>query len=260
MISNEVIWLTGASSGIGQALAQKLAVHNRVIISARNEAALVAMAERSANVSALPFDVADQHSVARVQLQLNNMTARLDRVILNAGTCEYLDIEEPDWGMMNRVMSTNFFGVVNSVAVALPLLKKAANPQLIGISSQAINAPFIRAEAYGASKAAVHYLLDSLRLDLARYGIDVSEIQPGFVDTPLTQKNDFDMPFLMSADQASDRIINAIERRPMRYAFPKRLSALLLLARLLPRWWVNKHRDPENLNVQKSTVKKETVK
>ena len=183
------------------------------------------------------FDVSTNEDVERVKAELEQRTNQLDLVILNAGTCEYLDIDDPDWGLFERVNQINYMGMVRSIQVCLPLLQRTQDAHLVGICSQAVQAPFIRSEAYGASKAAVRYLLDSLRLDLAPDDIAVSCILPGFIDTPLTQRNDFDMPFIMSPEQAAHRIETAIEKRVFEYAFPKRLSAVLMLARLFPKTW-----------------------
>jgi NAD(P)-dependent dehydrogenase (short-subunit alcohol dehydrogenase family) len=106
--------------------------------------------------------------------------------------------------------------------------------QLAFVSSLAHLFPFGRAEAYGASKAAVSYFADSLRADLAPTGIDVCLIEPGFVDTPLTRKNDFPMPFLLSAGEAAIRIADKLERRAWRIRFPQRLVWSLQLLRCLP--------------------------
>ena len=121
----------------------------------------------------------------------------------------------------------------------LDLLRKSAanRPHIVVVASQVTNAPFARAEAYGASKAALQYFFDSLRIDLAPENIDVSVVNPGFVDTPLTRKNDFDMPFLMDVDDAVQRIIKQLASRPRSYSFPKRLQALLLMSRLMPGTW-----------------------
>ena len=88
--------------------------------------------------------------------------------------------------------------------------------------------------AYGASKAAVSYFADSLRLDLADSGISVHLIEPGFVDTPLTQKNDFAMPFLVTVEQAAERIFNGLQAGKSRIRFPRRLSCMLKLLSVLP--------------------------
>lgn len=237
-LKNETIWITGGSSGIGYALVEKLAEHNRVIVSARNESKLREMADKFPNVSVVVFDVSDKTQIGRVTSELSQITPHIDRAILNAGHCEYLDIDQPDWDIMERMIAVNFFGMVNSLQACLPLLKNASHPHLIGVSSQVIAAPFTQAEGYGASKAAIQYWLESLRIDLLKLNIDVTSIMPGFVDTPLTQKNTFNMPFIMNAEQAAIRIIDAIDNRVLNCAFPKRLSVMLWLARKMPRFWL----------------------
>ncbi len=239
MIRGEIIWVTGASSGIGQELARQLAsAGNSVIASARNPVPLERMAQTFPNIQPLIFDVADDMSIATTREKLNAITDHLDRVILNAGTCEYLDIHAPDWSLIGKMCAVNCAGMANTLAASLELLKNAKSPHVIGVSSQVVNAPFPRAEAYGASKAAATYLLDSLRMDLKQFNVDVSILFPGFVDTPLTRRNDFPMPFLMSADVAAARMIRHIEKRPFHYAFPRRLGVVLWFARSMPSLWL----------------------
>lgn len=233
----QTIWITGASSGIGYALVERyLARGFHVFASARNEGKLVALQANQA-LTFISYDVTDESQVDHVRGLLQQETDHLDCVILNAGNCEYLDLQHPDWDMMKRIMSVNYFGLINSVAISLPLLKKAQSPHIVGVSSQAVQAPFTQAEAYGSSKAAVRYFLSSLRVDLRASNIDVTCVLPGFVDTPLTQKNTFSMPFLMSSEDAAARIESALAKRPYEYAFPKRLSAMLWLARRFPKRW-----------------------
>jgi short-subunit dehydrogenase len=174
-----------------------------------------------------------------VQEKISTKFGCIDQVILNAGNCEYLEFPDPDWSAIRRVMEVNYFGTINCLQVALPLLRQStvARPHIVAVASQVTNAPFAKAEAYGASKAALQYFFSSLCIDLAPENIDVSVVNPGFVDTPLTRKNDFDMPFLMDVDDAAQRIIKQIESRPRSYSFPKRLRALLLISRLMPGTW-----------------------
>ncbi|WP_235015398.1 SDR family oxidoreductase [Oceanicoccus sp. KOV_DT_Chl] len=227
MVTAETIWITGASTGIGRDLALLLAEQgNTVIASARSESGLQQLAALNANIIPLVFDVSRADAIDAVRSELLKHSPYLDRVILNAGTCEYLDISAPDWDMMQRVMTTNYFGAVNSLAVAMPLLQarpKSADGKgahIIGVVSLATVVPFSRAQAYGASKAAMQYFLDSLRVDLQSRAIDVTVINPGFVKTPLTDKNDFSMPFLLSSSEAAQRMANAIAKRPRQYDFP----------------------------------------
>jgi len=236
----KVIWVTGASSGLGRSLALALAAQGHsVIASARDEASLSSLKKSSPSIMALPCDITDESSLQAAREKISASFSGLDQVILNAGNCEYLDFPEPDWSAIRRVMEVNYFGTVNCLQIALPLLRKsvATRPHIVVVASQVTNAPFARAEAYGASKAALQYFYDSLRIDLAPENIDVSVVNPGFVDTPLTRKNDFDMPFLMDVEDAAQRIIKQIAPRPRSYSFPKRLRALLLISKLLPGTW-----------------------
>jgi NADP-dependent 3-hydroxy acid dehydrogenase YdfG len=239
MISNEIIWITGASTGIGRELAIKLAAQgNKVLASARGEQGLAALAQENPGIIAIPFDVTDKSQLDKVAASIGQHVEYIDRVILNAGNCEYFDLSSPDWAMMERVMDVNYFGAINSLQIALPLLRLCPSfAHIVGVASLAAEVPFPRAQAYGASKAAIEYFLNALRVDIAQENIDVTVIKPGFVSTPLTDKNDFDMPFLMSADEASDRMISAITRRPDTFSFPRRLSGLLFFFRLFPGLW-----------------------
>ncbi len=237
-IKNETIWITGGSSGIGYALTERLTQENKVIVSARSADTLAALKDTFPNIHTIAFDVSDKTQINRVADELSQITDYLDRVILNAGSCEYLHINEPDWLIMDRMMQVNFLGMVHSLQASLPLLKKAKSPHLIGVSSLAIAAPFTQAEGYGASKAAAQYWLDSMRIDLSQFNIAVTSLLPGFVDTPLTQKNTFFMPFLMSSEQAAQRMLLAIAKRHIRYAFPKRLVAMLWVANIFPKAWL----------------------
>jgi NAD(P)-dependent dehydrogenase (short-subunit alcohol dehydrogenase family) len=236
----KVVWITGASSGLGRSLALQLAGSGALVIaSARNRQALEELAALHDNIHPLPCDIADPAACAELPTRMAEITPYLDQAILNAGVCEYLDFPEPDWEALRRVMEINFFGSVNCVRIALPMLRQSrdSRAQLVVVASQVTAAPFPRAEAYGASKAALQYFCDSLRIDLAGENIDVSVINPGFVDTPLTRRNDFSMPFLMGVEQAARRIVRRLQARPRRYDFPLRLSLLLGISRLLPGLW-----------------------
>ena len=237
--SQRAIWITGASSGLGRSLALELAVRgHRVFASARNLAELERLAEANDKVVPVECDITDPASLQSAMGRIAQGSPHLDQVILNAGSCEYLDFPEPDWDAVRRVMEINYFGTVNCVQAALPLLRQAeGGAHIVAVASQVTAAPFPRAEAYGASKAAMQYFFASLRIDLAAEDIDVTVVNPGFVDTPLTRQNDFDMPFLMGADAAAKRIADNIESKPRGYSFPLRLSAMLLLSKLLPRLW-----------------------
>jgi len=217
-----------------------LAQHNKVIAVARNEEALNELKASSVNIHTLVFDVSDNTQIATAKTHLEQLCPHLDRVILNAGDCVYLQPENIDWSIFEKMLAVNFFGWINTLRLTLELLEKAKKPHIIGIASQVIYAPFSRAEAYGASKAAAAYLLRSLALDLKFRNIDCSVIYPGFVDTPLTRNNRFSMPFLMQVDEAALRIIKAIDKRLPEHSFPRRLKCMLLLSKIMPKLWFNK--------------------
>ena len=240
IITNKTVWVTGASSGIGYALAEALAANkNYVFVTARSEHKLAKLVEQYPDhIKPIVADVGDKNDMANAQNVLNKHSDHLDLVVLCAGTCEYQDGDRIDTDMYNRVFSVNFMGAVNTVSIAIPLLKRSIqSPQVIGISSLSTVVPFSRAEAYGSSKAALEYFLRSLRIDLADHGIDVAVIRPGFVDTPMTQKNDFDMPFMISEKQACQYILRAIEARKNEYSFPWKLSWPLYILSSLPNIW-----------------------
>ena len=240
-INNENIWVTGGSSGIGRELTCMLAdLGNYVIISGRDKNKLEeTRSHDQKRIITLACDVSNRDSMNAAAIEIQNLTDSLDRVIFSAGTCEYVDnISQLDPALFRRVFDANFFGVVNCVEVAIPFLKKAQkHGHIVGISSLSSAVPFPRAEAYGASKAALDYFLESLRMDIHQHNIDVSLVSPGFVDTPLTARNDFPMPFLMDAKQAASIIIKGMIARKKHIVFPKRLGWLLEMGNLFPGLW-----------------------
>lgn len=234
------IWLTGATSGIGLALARRLlADGHRVAISARRREALAELAEGHVNALVVPFDLTDRESVREAGRHIDESFGGLDLVIHNAGTCEYLDARHFDIDLVERVFAANFHGALRVIDAALPLLRKArdndgSQPLLAAVSSASAYLALPRAEAYGASKAALSYFLESLRLDLASERIDISVIHPGFVKTPLTEQNDFPMPMRVSVEVAVEAILNGLEKRSFDIHFPKRFTLIIRLLGILP--------------------------
>lgn len=227
--------ITGASSGIGRALALQYAAAGwQVLAVARSSERLLQLSQLSPWIQCMQLDLTNSEDVSRSMGQIQKLLPRLDLIILNAGTCEYVDANDFDLGAFDRTFAVNFFSVVAAVKHWIPLLKTSTRPQLAIVSSLAWLFPFTKAQAYGASKAALSYFTDSLRLDIQETGIQVSLIEPGFVDTPLTRKNDFAMPFILPVEQAAARVIKAIDDGKLRYRFPKRLAVSLSLLNLLP--------------------------
>lgn len=240
------IWIVGASTGIGLALAKSLAAENRTLfISARNLAQLQAAAvDMQGIVVPLPLDVTNSTAVSAAGKQILEQGDGLDMVIINAGTCEYIDSREIEIEVINRVMETNFQGALHVMDAALPLLRRARDlqpargtklqPQLVVVSSSATYQALPRAGAYGASKAALRYFTECLKLDLQHEGIDVRVVSPGFVKTPLTDKNDFPMPFIVSQEQAASFILKGLNAKRFDIHFPSRFTLALKWVALLP--------------------------
>lgn len=230
------IWLTGASSGIGAALAQILLTQGHFLaVSARNAEALEELYRAfPQQVLLLPGDLTDPHQVQGMGEHIERAWGHLDQVILNAGTCEYLEAARFEAGLIERVIRANVFSAAYCVEAALPLLRKSARPHLVAVCSAVTYLPLPRAEAYGASKAAMRYLFQSLRIDLAHEGIDVTLVSPGFVDTPLTQRNNFAMPMRWPVNKAATYITSRLERRPLEIAFPGPFIFVLRLLAALP--------------------------
>lgn len=241
-VTRRAIWLVGASSGIGESLFRELNHDgNTIFISARNENLLAEIAQKSsATVEVLALDITDEFAVTAAAEKIRQRVGRLDQVIVNAGTCEYIDSDDIDMGAIKRVMDTNFWGALNIINAALPLLRAARSlnpknsPQLAIMSSSVTYQALPRAGAYGASKAALRYFVESLKLDLQHEGIDIRVISPGFVKTPLTDKNDFDMPFIVEADDAAARIVNGLKSNRFDIHFPSRFTRILKAISLLP--------------------------
>ncbi|MEQ9917176.1 SDR family NAD(P)-dependent oxidoreductase [Pectobacterium aroidearum] len=225
------VLITGASSGIGQQLALDYARDGwDVLACGRDEVRLRALTTAFPTIRTTAFDMTN---LAETQQALDGVTA--DLVILSAGTCEYLDNGVIEAEKVRRVLTTNVIGPVNCLSVLLPQLASGSHLALVGSTASLVALP--RAEAYGASKAALAYFARSLSLDLQTRNITVSLILPGFVDTPLTARNDFPMPMLISVSQASEAIRRGLAKKKREIAFPLRFALLLKAVSVLPQSW-----------------------
>ena len=223
----KTILVTGATSGIGKAFALHAASAGyHVIACGRNEDTLAELSKNS-KITTAQFDSPDLAATKSAIAELS-----FDIAVLNAGNCEYVNIDDFQPEMFRRVFEINFFGIIHSVDALLPKLK--AGDQLVIVDSMARLVPFIRTEAYGASKAAVHYFTKSLEVDLAHKGILVQSVSPGFVETPLTDKNDFDMPMKITADEAAKALLEGIEKHKHSLFFPMGFGWIMRTLHNLP--------------------------
>lgn len=227
------VLITGATSGIGEALCCHYQAIGYEVIACGRQPDKLAKLARYDNVSSIAVDLCDEQQVMQKMQQIGS----LDIVILNAGSCEYMDdVKHFDGQLFARVINSNVIAMGYCLAALLPQIPAGGQLALVGSSASYL--PFSRAQAYGASKAAVAYLARSLALDLKSQDIDVSLVSPGFVKTPLTDKNDFAMPMQISAQEAATRIARGLQKRVFDIHFPKKFTLILKALSLLPdSWW-----------------------
>lgn len=230
-------WITGASSGIGRALALELARGGcRVAVSARRGGELDRLAAEAApgRIAPYPVDVSDGPALARTAAAIEAAMGPLDLSVFNAGTHEPVAVETFDPAPFRRLMEINYMGAVNGIAAVLPRFIARRSGQIAVVSSVAGYRGLPQAAAYGPTKAALINLCESLKLDLDRHGVRICVINPGFVRTPLTDRNRFPMPFLMEAEDAARRIVAGLDRGAFEISFPRRFTFMVKFARFLP--------------------------
>jgi NAD(P)-dependent dehydrogenase (short-subunit alcohol dehydrogenase family) len=233
--TGRVVWLVGASSGIGLACAEALAQAGaRVAVSARNAEALQAFVHRHPQAFALPLDVTEAAALAAASDRLVERWGRIDLVVYCAGHYRAQRATDYDLADMLRHVQINYVGALNLLDAVLPVLLRQQGGHLSLISSVAGYRGLPQGLAYGPTKAALHNLAETLYLDLQPQGIGVSVINPGFVETPLTAQNEFKMPALISPAAAADAMLAGWARGEFEIDFPKRFTRVLRLMRLLP--------------------------
>lgn len=235
MIEGRRIWLTGASSGIGAHMAKDLLQRGaHLALTARTLSPLVALSERfPGQVLLVPGDLTDHLQVREIGMTIAQSWGALDTVILSAGTCEYVDVSQFDARVIERSVCTNLLASSYCIESALPLLRAGRSPHLVGVVSAVTASPQRRAQAFGAAKSGLRYLLESLRVDLADEGIDVTLVSPGFVDT--TRTPELSIQGRWPASKAAAYICQQLQKRPREVVFPTRLLKLLNLLATLPK-------------------------
>ena len=235
----KVVLITGASSGIGRSLAVELAQRGATLgLLARRadvlEEIVGEVENKGGRALALQADVTDAKAVRAAAEQLRASFGHVDVLIANAGVGATTGARDFKADEVAEVININLVGAVNSVAAVLPEMVARGQGQLVAISSLAAYRGLPSSGAYCASKAGLSSLFESLRLDLRGTGVDVTIIHPGFIKTPLTAGRHAQMPFLMELQDATHKIVHAIEARKKSYAFPWQLASLVRLAMILP--------------------------
>jgi short-subunit dehydrogenase len=228
------VWLVGASAGIGAAMARELAGRGaRLALSARNAGKLQALAIPGALL--LPCDATDTASLAAARKKLVDAWGGVDLVVYLAGDYVPMGADSFDLGVAEQVVAVNFSGAMRLAATVLPDLQPGGG--IAFVASVAGYRGLPKALCYGPGKAALIHFAECLYLDLNPRGIGVWAINPGFVATQLTAKNDFAMPALLSPEQAASAAVDGFQRANFEIHFPKRFTLFMKLFAHLPYRW-----------------------
>ena len=230
------IWITGASSGIGRALAIKFAEKGwQVAASARREDLLNEISSLNKNISSFPLDVTDKEKCKEIFNQIKNKYNDIDICFFSTGTWDPKKERDIDIDQMKNVMEVNFFGTLNCIKAVEQYFKDRNAGHISIVSSIAGYRGLPNSTGYGASKAALNNLAESLYFDFGRHNVRISLISPGFIKTPMTDKNEFKMPFLKTSEFAADKIYNGlVNGSSFEIDFPKELTLILKFLKLLP--------------------------
>ena len=229
------IWITGASSGIGKALAEKFSLEGwRVAISARRKEILDEMAEKE-NIFSYPLDVTNQNQIKDVFSKIINDFGKLDLCVFSSGTYDPKLEQEINIKQNQFVMETNFFGVLYCIKSVEKYFKDKKAGHISIVSSIAAYRGLPNSSGYGPSKAALTNLTESLYFDFKKHNVRISLVSPGFIKTPLTDKNEFRMPFIKSPEFAAEKMfIGLTKTQSFEIHFPKALTIILKFLRILP--------------------------
>lgn len=252
-LAGQVAVITGASSGIGWALARSLAAEGcKVGLVARRREQLADLAgqiEKAGGSAA--FAVADVAERTQTVAAIHDVAARLgpvDLLVANAGVGAPTTVEPFNVGDIEKQFRVNVLGIVYSIEAVLPQMLQRRRGHVAAISSLAAYKGLPGESAYTSSKAAVNVFMDGLRVQLRSKGIAVTTICPGFVQTPMTETNEFKMPWLLTADEAAKRIVRALKRKRKVYNFPWQTVLLMKCARWAPDWLLERTMQTYNEN------------
>ena len=234
-MSWKTVWVIGASFGIGRAFAELCASHGmQVVVSARTQGPLDAMASQDERITPLPFDVTDPAGARTAVATLTRRDLLPDLVLYNAGFYEPVHSWHVDAELFRRHMEVNYMGAVHVLSETLPPLVERGSGHIALVASLSGYCGLPKAQAYGPSKAALISLAESLKPETDAAGLDLSVVNPGFVATRLTDKNDFSMPYLMTPEDAAAEMFEGLAAKRFEVAFPRPFVRRLKMLRMLP--------------------------
>ena len=232
----KVIWITGGGTGIGKAVAIKFANEGwQVAISGRRENVLKEVEENYQNIKAFPLDVNDKEKCFNIVENIKKELGDIDICFFSTGTWDPKKEREIDVEQIEKVFKVNFFGTLNCIKAVENHFRIKKEGVITIVSSIAGYKGLPNSTGYGPSKAALNNLAESLYFDFGRYGVKVCLVSPGFIKTPMTDKNDFKMPFLKTPEYSADKIYNGlINSNKFEIHFPKELTLILKFLKIIP--------------------------
>ena len=235
-MNKKTIWITGGSTGIGKALAIKFANEGwKVAISARRENLLKEVSDQHKNISHFPLDVTDKIKCKEVFNDILKKFEQIDICFFSTGTWNPKKEKEIDVNQIEDVFKVNFFGTLNSIKAVEEYFKNKKSGVIAIVSSIAGYRGLPNSTGYGPSKSALNNLAESLYFDFGRSNVRVCLVSPGFIKTPMTDKNDFKMPFLKSSEYAAEKIYDGlINKKVFEIHFPKSLTMILKILNFFP--------------------------
>ena len=232
----KVIWITGGGTGIGKAVAIKFANQGwKVAISGRRENILKEVEDINPNIKSFPLDVNDKGKCFEIMKNIKEEFGDSDICFFSTGTWDPKKEREIDVEQIEKVFKVNFFGTLNCIKSVEDHFRNRKNGIITIVSSIAGYKGLPNSTGYGPSKAALNNLAESLYFDFGRYNVRVCLVSPGFIKTPMTDKNDFKMPFLKTPEYSADKIYNGlINSNKFEIHFPKSLTLILKFFKIIP--------------------------
>ena len=235
-MNKKTIWITGGSTGIGKALAIKFANEGwNVAISARRESLLKEISDNNENISSYPLDVTNKEKCKEVFNNIKNKFKNIDICFFSTGTWDPKKEKDIDVEQIEDVFKVNFFGTLNSIKSVEEYFKDKKSGIITIVSSIAGYRGLPNSTGYGPSKSALNNLAESLYFDFKKSNVRICLVSPGFIKTPMTDKNDFKMPFLKTTEYAAEKIYDGlINKNTFEIHFPKSLTLILKILSFLP--------------------------